>query len=374
MNAATLKWLAIATVALLLVMMMVDRADRTDTVAGGEYLLPGLKDHINDIDKVVVTGPAKADSISIARDGERWQVQEKGGYPADVGKLRTVLLALANARRLEEKTSNPERFAQLGLGGPEAGSGVLLEVSGSDLKYSLIVGNAAQSKNRYVRIPDDDQSWLIDKNPDLPASSAGWLAADLLDIDGSRIKSVTIRHEDGEIIRLNKASADDANLTVSDIPKGRELSYATVANGIGGVLNDLKLEDVRRSDAGTLTATSIFTTFNGLEVSLRSYRDESDEKVTWIAVSASALPLAKPEPAPVQEAKEEATEQEIADEVAIDDTSDSANTTISAEDEATAINERHAGWEYKIPQYKANMLAKRWSDILKAKETEKDKK
>jgi hypothetical protein len=399
MNSATLKWLAIATVTLFILMIVVDRTDKTDTVSGGEYLIPGLKDRINDITAVVLTGSGDTESVNITRDGDGWQVRDKDGFAADVGKLREVLLALADARKLEAKTANPERFAQLGVAGPDAGNGVLLEISGNNLRHAVIVGNAAQSKNRYVRIADDNQSWLIDRNPDLPANASGWLAPDLLDIETARIRSVSIRHEDGETILLDKTSAEDTSYTVADIPAGRELSYATVANGIAGVLADLKLDDVRRDDddehanlklgdgrrvnAGELTVTSVFTTFDGLEISVRRYQDGDD---AWFALSANFVPPAAAVTADADSTPDEA----VADDVAIDgeapgaiqestpettlesarESSDAEEPGDSAEEEAATINTRHAGWQYKVADYKANLLARRWDDILKAHDDE----
>jgi hypothetical protein len=364
MNSATLKWLAIATVTLFIVMIAVDQTDKSDSVSGGEYLIPGLKERINDITTVAVTGSGDTESVSIARDGDGWQVKEKDGFAADVGKLRAVLLALAEARKLEQKTANPERFAQLGVEGPDAGGGVLMEISGGDLRYAVIIGNVAQSKNRFVRMADENQSWLIDRNPDLPANAAGWLASDLMDIEPARIRSVSIRHADGETIRLEKAAADDTDYKVMDIPEGRELSYATVASGIAGVLKGLTLEDVRRSDAGELSATSIFTTFDGLEVTVRRYQDGDS---AWITLVANFEPSA----ASAATVEESAAQEPVADEVAVDDATDEsavAEAGKTAEEEANAINARHAGWQYRIPDYKANLLARRWDDILTADE------
>ncbi len=419
MNSATLKWLAIATVTLLVLMIVVDRIDQTDTVAGGEYLIPGLKDRINDITEVVVTGSGDTESVSITRGGDGWQVKDKGGFAADLGKLREVLLALADARKLEAKTANPERFAQLGVAGPDAGNGVLLKISAADFQHSVIIGNVAQSKNRYMRIADDNQSWLIDRNPELPTSAGGWLAPDLLDIETARIRSVSIRHEDGETIRLDKSSAEDTSYTVADIPEGRELSYATVANGIAGVLADLKLDDVRRdddgkhadlklgdgrrvdavepadhklddgrrddggkhadlklddirrSDAGALAATSVFTTFDGLEISVRRYQDGDN---AWFALSANFAPPAAAEAPGAESAPEEAAADEtavegLAPEPALEP-SEVAQSGASAEEEAATINTRHAGWQYKVADYKANLLTRRWDDILKAQDDE----
>lgn len=386
MNSTTLKWLAIATVTLLIVMIAVDRTDKSDTVSGGEYLIPGLKERINEIDAIAVTGSGDAESVSIAREGDGWRVKEKDGFAADVGKLREVLLALAEARKLEQKTANPELFAQLGVEGPDAGGGTLIEISGADLLYAVIIGNVAQSKNRYARMADDNQSWLIDKNPELPQSTAGWLASDLLDIDAARIRSVSIRHDDGETLRLEKASAEDTSYSVLDIPEGRELSYASVANGIAGVLDGLTLDDVRRrdaselanqkpgddrrGDAGELTATSVFTTFDGLEISVRRYQDGDD---AWMTLSANFVPP------PLAETPSEkpAADEPVGGDDAVDETTDESNGESSlaeaaktAEEEASTINARHAGWQYRIPDYKANLIARRWDDILKAQDEE----
>jgi hypothetical protein len=309
------------------------------------------------------------------RDGDRWTVLEKDGFGADVGNLREVLLAIADARKLEEKTSNPERYSQLGLDGPTAGSGSQIDISGTDFAYAMIVGNVAQSKNRYVRMVDSDQSWLIDKNPELPSSGAGWLAADLLDIDASSVRSVTVQHADGESIKLAKALAADSNYVVEDIPDGRELSYATVANGIAGVLKGLRLEDVRRAKSGEPVSTAEFTTFDGMIIRVHRFLDpvpdaDDADAEYWFAIDAQYIaPIVADETAQVAVAT-------ASEEVAIDDTSDEASgesTTAesngdTAETAVATINSRHGAWQYKVPEYKANLLARRWADILKAQE------
>lgn len=368
MNANTIKWLAVAAVALMALMFVIDRSNQSDTIAGGELLLPELKQRLNDVNSFVVTGNSEENAagnvVTILRDGEHWTIQQKGGFSADLGKLRETLLALAEARKLEQKTSNPERLAQLGLDGPDAGGGTRLDISGTDFSYALIIGNEAQSKNRYVRLADDNQAWLIDRNPALADSASGWLASELLDIDPSRIKSVTVQHQDGEQITLSKETAQDSTFVVAEIPEGRELSYATVANGIAGVLQGLELEDVRRTSDGEPLSTTVFTTFDGLVVNVRRFEqdasgDEAGGVESWFAIDADYF-------APVVEV--------VADDVAIDDTTDEEPAEDADESSAAAtaadINAQHAGWQYRIADYKANLVARRWDDILKAEEAE----
>jgi hypothetical protein len=369
MNSATIKWLAAAAIALLAVMFVVDRSNQSDTVAGGERLLPELREQLDDVDKIVVTGNDEQDVVTVERDGENWTVLEKGGFGADIGKLRETLLAMADARKLERKTSNPERLSQLGLDGPESGSGTKLEIAGEGFSYALIVGNTAQSKNRYVRMADDNQAWLIDKNPQLPDSGNSWLASELLDLDASRIRSVTVRHDDGETIIISKEAAEDSNFTVADIPDGRELSYATVANGLAGVLKGLTLEDVRPALELDPVSTAVFTTFDGLVITVSRYESDAtvdgDEGDAWFAIDADSVPTTVEPESPV-------SDEAVADDVAIDDTmaeeaADEAEDA-SAEELAADLDARHAGWQYKIPGYKANLIARRWDDILKAQE------
>jgi hypothetical protein len=66
------------------------------------------------------------------------------------------------------------------------------------------------------------------------------------------------------------------------------------------------------------------------------------------------------------------SDKAVADDVAIDDTmaeeaADEAEDA-SVEELAADLDARHAGWQYKIPGYKANLIARRWDDILKAQE------
>ena len=48
----------------------------------------------------------------------QWTVAERANYPADVSKLRKLLLALSDAKIVEEKTSNPASYAIIGVEDP----------------------------------------------------------------------------------------------------------------------------------------------------------------------------------------------------------------------------------------------------------------
>jgi hypothetical protein len=377
MTAKTVQILALAVILLFAAVFALNwQRDKEQTE--DEQLFPGLKERIDDTAAITVTD---ADgTVTVKRDGERWIVAEKAGYAANTDTLRRVLLAIADARKVEQKTSNPELYDRLGVGDPSReDGGVLLSSAGlGDQDFALILGDAVQQEYRYVRIADQAQSWLIDQNPDVPDDASGWLAQEIVDIDSLRIKSVTVTHEDGETIHIHKDKEDATNFAVDGIPEGRELSYPSVANGMAAVLSNLTLEDVV-ADPGSAdesAATTVISTFDGLE--LRIVSSQEDDQ-TWITLTASATEPAVDTDTAATPAQAESSSGESAEPPAGDDTAAAEDAAESAEPEtqpadeapdpqaeAAAINTRVSGWRYRIADYKANQLTRRWDDLLQA--------
>lgn len=395
MSARTLRLLAVAVVVLFAAVWLVDRQRGGGTREDG-LLLPGLEARLDEITAVRITD---ADGeVRIVREDDDWIVPAKGGYPADVAKLRELLLGLAEARRIEQKTANPELYDRLGVQDPEqegaSGKRVASEGLG-EADFEVILGDSAQRDYRYARIAGDATSWLIDRNPKLPDDAAGWLVPEITDIPASRVQSVTIRHEGGDTIAIRKADAGDTNFTVDNIPEGRELSYPSVANSIASALDNLNLDDVRRAGEGAADSegdvepsrvTTVFRTFDGLEVTVESTGTEDE---TWIRLAAAAVPAGDagtsgdaPGPddgeetsdggdgAGAGEAADEAPgndagEEETGDAEAAGDDAEAAESPDPAA-EAESINARVSGWEYRIPRYKASQLRRGWDDLLAA--------
>jgi hypothetical protein len=371
MKSGSVKILAIVVVILFGALYALNTANHRPDDAEGALLVPELKERLNDLDSVTIT---HADGkLTIVRQDDVWRVRDKSGYPADTAALRRVLLAISESRKVEQKTANPSLYDRLGVQHPaeQGGDGVLIEASAPEFGFYLILGDSAQGDYRYARIPAESQSWLIDRNPELPDDIAGWLRAEIVDIGSADIQSVEIRHSDGETIRLSKDNAEAGTFTVTEIPEGRELSYPTVVNGIAGALGNLTLEDVARIDEGfTPTATATFVTFDGLEVRVAS--SEIDEE-TWITLDASSASGESAAPQSSEETPvaaggppaETGGEQPPDDESAAQE-----DIAPSPAEQAVDINARTAGWRYRIATYKADQFTRRWQDILKAEDEE----
>jgi hypothetical protein len=344
--------IAIVAVALLALLVLVLVGQRTTTPAGnGAALVPGLQNALGDLERVTVVKANGETVATLERRPESWVVADKHGYTANSTKLRQALTALGEASILEQKTANAELHDRLGVEdvtvSNAAGISIAFTAPGHELP-TIILGNAEGSRYRYARRAGEAQSYLIDRNPDVPRAAAQWVDALIIDVRGDRVREVTITHADGDVVRLSKASAELANFDVADVPEGRELSYPGVANVVGNALRELNLEDVApAADApadGAATAPTLieYRTFDGLVVRITGTED-GDE--SWISLEASvdaAQAAAAPPPAAAP--------------------AEPANPTT----EAAAINAKVGGWRYKIAGYQYDQMTRRTTDLLKA--------
>ena len=338
MNRKALATLASLVVVLLLLLAVFEGRDRPGSARDGDRFLAGFAEHANDIRAVQFEFPEEKEDFAVRREDNSWVVSARDGHPADFGKLAGFVSALADARILEEKTSNPDNFGQLGVDDPaDGGSGTAVTLSGDGFVYEVVVGKPAQRSLRYARVSSETTSFLVDQELDLPDSPDDWLVTDIVDIPASRVRQVVIAHADGETVAIEKASSEDANYSVSDIPAGRELSYASVGNSIAGALANLTFDEVRRAGDGAPTTTATFETRDGLQITVSVV---SEDEVDWLRFSAAAEDA--------EETLDEST-AETSDPIA----------------EAEGINQRLGQWQYRIADYKKNLFVRRWEDILK---------
>lgn len=299
-----------------------------------EAFMPELKAALGDITSVVVTGPGNQVIATINRDGQRWVVAEGGNYPADVGRLRQILQALADARRLEEKTSSPDLYDRLGVTDPGAAGSraVQLDFKAAKPLPGVIIGDTSVGggDRAYMRRVGEATSWLVSGKYDIGRTPGQWLDRVVVDLPASRVRSVTITHPGLEVLRLAKADENTADFSVQGIPAGRQLTFEGVANGTGGALGALELEAVAGrealGDSPPKPVVARFEAFSGLVVEVSAWRLGDGTRFT---LQASAPP-------------------------------DNA----AAKAEADAINARTGGWVYTLPSFKAELLTKRMADLL----------
>jgi hypothetical protein len=376
MNRRNFAILALVAVILAVLAIVGQRRNDTASIAGesaGTLLLPALAGRLDAVGQVLIDGGGDKRLVTLERTDDAWSVDERDGYPADTKKLNALLIALSEARIVEEKTANPDFYSRLGveaIDNPDAG-GLRLTLVADDDQYAVVLGDAYGNDERYARLPESERSVLVDKNPDVSRDPSDWVLKQIVSVAGKRVQRVEIMHADGERLVIRKESPDETNFTVDNIPEGRELQYASIGNVTGTVLQDLQLEAVARraDDRPEPDVVSKFFTFDGLVVTASAASMDDDEH--WLTFNASfdpdqAAAFAPTTPAEDASASDDDEAAAGGDEAAEADSgaADAPGPDIAAE--AAMIDARVDGWQYRIPSYQYSQMTRRMEDLLKA--------
>jgi hypothetical protein len=176
----------------------------------GLPLLPSLAGEMNTVNSLSVRkGGAKA-TVTVHKQGEQWTVAERAEYPADVPKLRKLLLALSDAKIREEKTSNPENYSIIGVEDPAqpGATGAQVELTAQDGKHDLIVGKSAGEGN-FVRRAGEKTSYIVEPGISVEAEPRYWIDTHLLDIAADKIQSVDTKPATGAAYSVHRVAASD---------------------------------------------------------------------------------------------------------------------------------------------------------------------
>jgi hypothetical protein len=330
--------------------------------SAGEPFLQGLATELDDIGQVLIDGAGGERLVSLERNDQGWTVAELGGYPAERAKVNALLIALGEARIVEEKTADPEYHARLGvedMASPDAAGLLVSLISTANSRYGAILGAPYSGGQRYARASDSDQSVLVDRDPEIPSEPEDWVFDEILDLAANRIQRVEIAHADGESLVIRKDARSDVDFTVENVPADRELQYPGIADVTANLLTGLRLDQVeRRPEAAADPAAVVeFRAFDGLLVQVTAEAATDDDE-PWLSFSAG---FDSDQAAAFSAAGTDA--QDTAADPA------SAATDISRSDvsaEADEINARLSGWRYRVPSYKYSQLTRRMEDLLRA--------
>ena len=362
MRSKALLILILLTVVVALAALMA-RKDKSDVAGAGQPLFPALLDNINDITSVV--GVGGGETFTLLREGDRWVVSEKYGFPADQGKARQLVLGTARLVRIESKTSNPDLYEKIGLDDVNAEGSNAVQYSfknaSGDTLAEIIIGNSRlgradpQANEYFVREPAMAQTWLVQgKLPDA-IGVIEWLDSSVLGIDRERVRQVRVRHPDGNLVTVVKNKPSQTTFELLDVPDGTELESEFMLSDLGRSLATLDMEDVMPASQGKVPDDGLnveMTTFDGLRVSLRSVKDGERTLARLQAFFDESLVGAEFLPGGEQ-AEGEGERLLDADLV---------------REEVARLNSDWEKWIYVLPDYRAKYMSVRKEDMIKAPE------
>jgi len=283
-------------------------AQRASNIAMlGRPLLKDLK--AADIASIRIVAPKAA--LTLERKDGRWTIAERGGFPADLGKVRDFVLRLIELKVAQSEPIGAADRARLSLEEPgRNGAGTLVEFrsAGGQPIARLVAGDKyfkgeaskGAADGRFVVLPADPGTVFIVSDPlaQASASSADWIDKTAFKVEN--VGSMEVRYPGGERWKVERAR-DDANWKLSGLRPGEKVSV-TRANSATYSLSLLELADVappdlKPAEAGLDKPTVVdATTLDGLHYAIRIGKLEGSDYYVGFSFDGTVAKQRKPAP------------------------------------------------------------------------------
>jgi hypothetical protein len=177
----------------------------------GMALLPALAGELDTVTSLNVLKGSPTPTVTVQKQGEQWTVAQRANYPADVGKVHKLLLALSDAKIREEKTSDPANYAIIGVEDPSkpGATGSEIELNAKDGKHGVIVGKYTGQAS-FVRRAGEKVSYSVEPGISFEAEPRYWLDTRLLDIPADKIQSVEFKPASGAPYSVRRVPVAEA--------------------------------------------------------------------------------------------------------------------------------------------------------------------
>lgn len=286
----------------------------------GQRVLSGLDAKASDINGLVVH--EGNDTLTIERKDAGF-VASDSGYPVKSEDVRNLLASSLELTFEEARTSDPARYADLGLadpGAPSGGKEVVVRAGGSDVA-DFVVGNrdntvGGPAGGIFIRLKGQPQTWLARGNVQLPSSRTDWLAPINLGVQRSEIKKIALSGGGHDPVAASMAADKPSELTLENVPEKRTPDMFKLGR-LTSVVASFTFQDVRKASKPADDPRRMVVDLNdGTELVVTSIGDPSEG---WVQIAAQATGNAKP-------------------------------------DRASAISAKVAGYDFRLPANEAEVL------------------
>ena len=237
----------------------------------GLPLLPSLASELNSVTELNVRKGSAAPLVTIHKQGEQWTVAQRANYPADVSKLRRLLLSLSDAKIREEKTSNPASYSIIGVEDAtlSGASGAQIEVTAHDGKHAVIVGKPG-AEGSFVRRVGENTSYIVEPAISVEAEPRFWIDTRLLDLPADKIQGIEAKPAGGPDYSVHRVSAPAptaapataapaSNFELTGVPSGRKAADSQQLAPSPTTFGSLTADDVAAAGDLDFSKPSIVT-------------------------------------------------------------------------------------------------------------------
>ena len=327
---------------------------------------PGLAGRVNDVTQIEISGPKGAFHVRSVKDAAgqaRWVMAEKSDYPAKIDKVKKTVTAMAEIAGTEPRTDTPALYDKIGVGEPgkpDSDAVRIRVLDGKDaILADLITGKfkTRESGNRaaeiYVRRPDAARAWLAEARIDAVGDPLEWIDHEILRLARTRVAEAVTTQPDKSRARVYRDDLKATDFKLDKVPNGYHAASQVDVNGIGGGLDYVTFDDVRKAaglDLGQAVVTEV-RTFDGVVLTIRVVQNDGK---SWAVIGASVdAARAKTRPADDKEVllSADAVEKEVAE-----------------------LNGRLDGWAFQLPDFRAKDWTRKLADLVEKDEDKKDDK
>ena len=312
----------------------------------------------NEIVSITIQG-AK-DSVSLAKEEDRWIVVDRFHYPADFSQIIDLVRGLKEVKIGRQFESSEETHKRLSLKDPddpdaseeEKGTRILLSNKKETPLASLLLGKAREAgeerrfpSGQYIRLGKESKVYLIDQHfAYLQKKPPGWLDKTLVEVKEEEVEKISCMTPDGKKTHFAfERPEKEKDLEALNLPKDRKVKKSALER-LSRALSSLRIEDVEGpsndSESASMKRTKRleYHLFNGMIYRLYFGKacSETEPCLLQLEVDYEQPSPEKEETAESESSKEEASFEKTPEEFTL---------------EAKQLNERFSRWVYVIPKW-----------------------
>jgi len=345
------------------ILLVREQPSRRGEVALGTQLLEDLP--VNGVVAIKIKGP-EGDTVSLAKKGDQWAVEDRYGYPADFSKIADFVRALQQMKVGRSFEASEATLKRMKLRDPEGADvpddekGILVELkddAGKSLAGVVIgkrrkTGQGASTQGQYIRLDPDPVVYLVDKDfASYRREPEDWLEKLLVDVEDDAVRKVVCEGLDEEGVLFGvERPGEGAELVLLDPPPDKKIKKASL-DILARALDTLRLDDVV-DPAATLESLGIelqarleYHTFDGMIYRAYPGKSSTDAERFYLRLEVDYKE-------PPEEVKEATAEEPDPDKDEAEEEEQQEKKPEEMALEAKEMNDRLSAWTYEISEWK----------------------
>ncbi len=369
----------LAVLAVAGILIVREQSPQSTGVALGTQLLKDLP--LNGVVAIKIEGPEE-DTVSLAKKGDQWVVEDRYDYPADFSKIADFVRSLQQMKVGRSFEASEDALKRLVLRDPRGADipgdekGILVELkdkAGNSLADVVLgqrrkTGQGAATQGQYIRLGEDPMVYLVDRDfASYRREPADWLEKLLVDVADDTVRRVVCEGLDEEgILYTVERSEQGKDLVLLDPPPDKKIKKASL-DILARALDTLRLDDVvdpaaRLESLGIeMEARLEYRTFDGMIYRAFPGVSKTDGERFYLRLEVGYEE-------PPQEVKEGPAEQSDADKDDAEKEGPPGKTPEEMALEAEEMNTRLSAWTYEISEWKHGDFITKLDEFFEAPE------